>query len=101
MWIADTTASDGIAIMAFATVLFLILFGIVSLAKWILRLLSGKPNPARMETVVLVLECKEFKDDEGDESGFPNPYADSPTSSALMYVLLIVFALFGLILFLI
>jgi hypothetical protein len=34
-------------------------------------------------------------------SGFPNPYADSPTSRALMYVLLIVFALFGLILFLI
>jgi hypothetical protein len=67
MWIADTTVSDGIAIVAFATVLFLILFGIVSLAKWNLRLLSGKPNPARMETVVLVLECKEFEDDEGDE----------------------------------
>ena len=64
IWLAKTSAADGIAIVVFATVIFLILFGIVSLVKWILRLMSGRPNPARMEAVVLVLETEICEENE-------------------------------------
>lgn len=59
MLIADTTLSGGIAIVEFAAVLFLILFGIVYLLKWFFRWISGKPNPAKLETVSLVFEIPE------------------------------------------
>jgi predicted cobalt transporter CbtA len=58
MWIAETSTSDGIAIVLFATVLFLILFGIVAIVKWIFRLITGKPDPTKLETLVLVLKSK-------------------------------------------
>lgn len=56
MWIAKTTIADGIGGVVFATVIFLILFGIISLVKWFFRLISGKQNPSKMETVALWLE---------------------------------------------
>lgn len=55
MWIAETSVGDGIAIVIFATVLFLILFGIVTCVKWVFRLISGKPKPEKSESVILVL----------------------------------------------
>lgn len=56
MWIADTSVGDGIAIVIFATILFLILFGLVTFMKWLFRLITGKPNPAKSESVLLVLD---------------------------------------------
>ena len=69
MWIAKTTFSDAVAGILLATALFLILFGMVTLVKWILLLISGKPNPAKMENVVLTLEykCEEDQDEEEDK----------------------------------
>lgn len=64
MWIASTTASDGIAVVAFASVIFLILFGVISLLKWIFRLITGKLDPEKTETVSVVLE-KDFHEETG------------------------------------
>ena len=63
MLIAETTLSDGIAIVVFATAIFLFFFGIFSLVKWLFRSISGNPNPAKLETVLVVLELPE----DGDE----------------------------------
>lgn len=49
------------AIVIFATVLFLILFGILTCVKWVFRLISGKPKPTKSESVVLVLHSEHQK----------------------------------------
>jgi hypothetical protein len=71
MWIAKTSAADGIAAVVFGTVLFLILFGFVTLVKWIFRLITGKPDPAKMESAILVLEYESrenaTEDDERED----------------------------------
>lgn len=67
MWIAKTTTSDGIAIVVFATVIFLIFFGIVTLVKSVFRLISGKPDPSKMESVVLILQNEIRAGNEGVE----------------------------------
>ena len=66
-WIAATKSSDVVAILIFATVLFLILFGIVSLVKWIVRLIGRKPNPAKVQTAILVFDSESRADDEDEE----------------------------------
>lgn len=64
IWLAQTSSEDGIAIVVFATVIFLSLFGIGSLVKWIFRMISGKPKPAKMESVVVVLQTEICQEDE-------------------------------------
>jgi hypothetical protein len=65
MWLAQTSIGDGIAVVLFATVLFLILFGLVTCVKCLFRLITGKPNPAKLENVLLVLrsDCQEHNED--------------------------------------
>jgi hypothetical protein len=69
MWIAETSVEDGIAIVVFATVVFLILLGFVAMVRWLARVVSGRPAPVKMETVLLVLDYEfEESEDEVDPS---------------------------------
>lgn len=65
MWIAKTATSDGILVVVFAAVLFLILLGIVGLVKWTFRKVTGKSATTEMEEVVLVLD-KDLRDRKGE-----------------------------------
>lgn len=58
MGIAETSVDEGIAIVIFATVLFLILFGLVTFLRWLFRWLSGKPKPTKFESVLVVLHSE-------------------------------------------
>lgn len=73
--IATTTIADGIAIMVFATVLFLLGAGVLWLLKLLFRLIRGKPRPVEPQGVCVFFEMdgswKRDADDEDelDETG--------------------------------
>ncbi len=56
MTIAATSASDGIAIVVVATVLFLIGLGILGLLKFLFRLILGKPRAVEPQSVCVSFE---------------------------------------------
>ncbi|MCP5547048.1 MAG: hypothetical protein H7A50_06715 [Akkermansiaceae bacterium] len=67
MWLA-TTISDGIAVVIFATMLFLLLYGIVVVVKAVSRWVFRMPNPSRVDSLELYVEHNDYADD-GDEDG--------------------------------
>ena len=49
MWLAETSITDGIAIVIFPMVSFLILLGMVAFVRWFFRLISGHSVPAAVK----------------------------------------------------
>lgn len=66
MWLAETSLSDGIAIVMVATVLFLLLLGSVVFVRWVFRIIFKRSAP---ETVILVFPhaYQEADDEDGNE----------------------------------
>lgn len=67
MWLADSSLSDGVVIVIFATVLFSLLLGAVVLVRWAFRVICGKSAP---EAVILVFPTG--YPEEENESGNEN-----------------------------
>ena len=57
--IATTTTADGIAIIVFATALFLFGAGVLWLVRLLFRLISRKPRPVEAQRICVVLEMEE------------------------------------------
>ena len=66
MWLADTSLSDAIAVVIFATVLFSLLLGAVVLVRWAFRVIRRRSAP---EAVILVFPtgCPEEENEDGNE----------------------------------
>lgn len=66
--IAATTIGDGIAIIVFATILFLLGVGVLALLKFLIRVILRKPRPVEPQGVCVVFEMAEpWKLDVDDE----------------------------------
>ena len=68
MPIAQTTPGDAIAVIIFATVLFLIIVGVVLLTRWLLRSISRKPEKEREEAAWNTIKASELPKKPESES---------------------------------
>lgn len=67
--IAATTIGDGIAIIVFATIMFLIGVGVLALVKFLIRVILRKPRPMELQGLCVFFEMAEAwkRDVDGEE----------------------------------
>ena len=69
--IATTTSGDIIVIVTFATILVLVVTGILAAMKWLMRVMQRKPRPIPRQSVGVVFQMiKPWKQDEDEEGEF-------------------------------
>jgi hypothetical protein len=64
--IATTTIADGIAVIVFATILFLLGAGGLWLLKFLWRCIRGKPQPVEPQSICVSFEAADEWDEEGN-----------------------------------